>query len=89
MGDKFRMVEWLVIAAVFYVLALEVFSGEQPQLQTLFWKLGNVTVASFLGYLIDRRAFPYARVAVDSPPLWFIRRAIIMAATMLTIGLGL
>jgi len=48
-GDRLRMVEWLALAIVFYALALYVFGG-QPQLQTLCWKLGNLTIAGFMGY---------------------------------------
>ncbi|MGP1675941.1 MAG: putative holin [Burkholderiales bacterium] len=87
MNDKFRMIQWLAIAAVFYALALTVFAA-QPQLQTLAWKLGNVTVAGFVGYWIDRRAFRKA-ITPYSPPLEQIRRAVIMAAAMLSVSLGL
>lgn len=86
MRDKLRMAQWLAIALVLYVLAL---ATPQPQIQTLLWKLGNVTVAAFVGYWIDRRAFWFARVDTYSPVLWHIRRAIIMAAAMLAVALGL
>jgi small-conductance mechanosensitive channel len=82
------MLQWLIFAAVFYVLALYVV-GERPQLQTLCWKLGNLTVASFVGYWIDRRAFQFSRIDAGSNPLLQVRRAIIIAAAMLTVGLGL
>lgn len=88
MKDKFRMFQWLLIAAFFYDLALLVF-GDQPQLQTLAWKLGNLTVAAFVGYWIDRRAFMDARLDPHSPPLLQMRRAVIMAASMLAVAMGL
>ena len=89
MADKFRMVVWLVLAVIFYTLALTLF-GDQPQLQTLSWKLGNLTIASFVGYWIDRNAFGGAlRINAESPPLQQVRRAIIIAAAMITVGLGL
>lgn len=88
MKDKFRMMQWLLIAAFFYGLALLVF-GDQPQLQTLAWKLGNLTVAAFVGYWIDRRAFMDARLDPHSPPLLQMRRAVIMAASMLAVAMGL
>lgn len=88
MKDKFRMAQWLALAAVFYGLALTVF-GSQPQLQTLCWKIGNLTVASFIGYWIDRRAFMDARLDPNSPPLLQVRRAIIMTAAMLSVAVGL
>lgn len=88
MKDKFRMAQWLALAAVFYGLALTVF-GSQPQLQTLCWKIGNLTVASFIGYWIDRRAFMGARLDPYSPALLQVRRAIIMSAAMLAVAMGL
>ena len=88
MKDKFRMSQWLLLAVVFYATALWVF-GDQPQLQTLAWKLGNLTVASFVGYWIDRRAFMDARLDPHSPPLLQMRRAMIMAAAMLAVAMGL
>lgn len=88
MRDKLRMAQWLLFAVGLYGLALTLFDS-QPQLQTLSWKLGNLTVASFVGYWIDRRAFDGLRIKPDSPPLQQIRRAIIIAAAMITVGLGL
>jgi len=87
MSDKLRMAQWLALAALFYGLALTVFGG-QPQLQTLAWKLGNVTVAAWVGYWLDRRAFRLP-ITPKSPGLEQIRRAIIMAAAMLAVSLGL
>lgn len=86
--DKLRMAQWLLLAAFFYALALTVFS-EQHQLQTLCWKLGNLTVAAYFGYWIDRRIFWHNRLCVEAPPLLQIRRAIIVSAAMLSVGLGL
>ena len=85
-ADKLRMAQWLLLAVVFYGVALSV---AQPQVQTLCWKLGNVTVASFVGYWIDRRAFYLHRIDVGSEPPMLLRRAIIMAAAMLAVSLGL
>ena len=88
MSDKLRMIQWLAFAVGFYGLALFVF-GDQPQLQTLMWKLGNLTVASFAGYWIDRTAFWYSRIDVESPPILQLRRAGLMAAAMFAVGMGL
>jgi hypothetical protein len=87
-ADKFRMFQWLALALVFYGLALYVF-GAEPQLQTLCWKLGNLTVAGFMGYWLDRCAFWYSRLDALSNPLLHIRRAVIMAAAMLAVAMGL
>ena len=63
------MVQWLALAVVFYSLALWVF-GWQPQLQTLCWKLGNLTVAGFMGYWLDRTVFyVHAARRGDEPAL--------------------
>lgn len=82
-----RMLHWLFAAAAFYALALYVF-GAQPQLQTLCWKLGNVTIAAWVGYRIDTNLFRRP-IAENSDDLDYIRRAIVVAATMISISLGL
>lgn len=87
MSDKFRMIQWLGFAGIFYALAMWAFGG-QPQLQTLCWKLGNLTVASFAGYHIDVHAFR-KHITPYSTGVEQIRRAIIMAAAMLSVSLGL
>jgi drug/metabolite transporter (DMT)-like permease len=84
-----RMLDWLVWALCFHLAAilLRTFSLE-PQIQTVLWKLGNLTLAAYAGYWIDRRTF---RMRVDSatPAPEQIRRAIIVAAAMIAVGLGL
>lgn len=87
-GDKFRMGQWLALALLFYGLALYVFGG-QPQLQTLCWKLGNLTISGFMGYWLDRAVFYDTRPDANSNPLFHIRRAIVMAAAMLAVAMGL
>lgn len=83
--DKARMLQWLIVAIILYAAALPI---DQPQIQTALWKCGNVTLAAWLGYMIDRHAFYYERCDKYNH-MCQIRRAIIMAATMLAIGLGL
>lgn len=89
------MLQWLAIAVVLYGVALAL---NQPSegvpspwapVQTALWKLGNVTIAAFIGYWIDRRAFYQERLGAGSPPLRELRRAIIMGAAMLAVALGL
>ena len=86
-SERFRMVQWLALAALFYGLALLAF-GSQPQLQTLCWKLGNVTIAAYVGYKIDVHA-SRKRITPFSSDGEYIRRSIIMAAAMLAVGMGL
>jgi len=87
--DLGRMMDWLAMALMFHLAAiiLRQYSLE-PQIQTVLWKLGNLTLASYAGYWIDRRTFGL-RVTRSSPPLEQIRRAIIVSAAMITVGLGL
>lgn len=83
--DRARMLQWLAAAIVLYALAMMIV---QPQIQVALWKSGNVTLAAWLGYQIDRQAFPYERCK-EGLHNCQIRRAIIIAAAMLAIGLGL
>lgn len=86
--NRSRMLEWLLMAAVLYVICITLRTFElEPQVQVVLWKLGNVTVAAFVGYWIDRRAF--ARVDACSDPVEQLRRALVMAAAMLAVSLGL
>lgn len=88
-ADLARMFDWLVWALVCYVLVFALRWLElAPQAQTVLWKLGNLTVAAYAGYWLDRRIFR-SRITDTSPPLREIRRAIVVAAAMLTVGLGL
>lgn len=82
------MVEWLASALAFYAacIALRTFDLE-PQLQVVLWKLGNVTIAAYTGYWIDRRAF--SRITRTACAETQLRRAIIMAAAMVAVALGL
>jgi hypothetical protein len=90
MKNQARMIEWLMLAVGLYVTCntLRMLQVE-PQAQIVLWKLANVTVAAFLGYWIDRRAFPHARMTADAMPIEQVRRAIIIAAAMLAVAMGL
>lgn len=86
--DLARMFDWLVWAFVFYAMCITLrVYGVEPQVQTVLWKLGNLTVAAYAGYWIDRRAF--TRLYLGAPPLEQMRRAVIIAAAMVAVGLGL
>lgn len=84
-----RMVAWVYIS-IPLLLVVAILS---PQKIGLFlYKANLVTFAAFLGYWIDRTAYPYARPdEVDNVmmPSAMIRRAIIMAACVLAMALGL
>lgn len=83
--DQARMLQWLIAALALYAVAMMIV---QPQIQTALWKAGNVTLAAWLGYRIDRRAFHYERCK-EGKNMCQLRRAMIISAAMLAIGLGL
>lgn len=88
-AGTFRMFQWLLISLTLYVLAVVLAKAELlPQVQTMSWKLGHETIAAFMGYWIDRSMFR-DRMGADTPPLLQIRRAVIIAATMLAVAMGM
>lgn len=87
-GNLLRMIDWLAWAILAYVICITLRTYDmEPQIQTVMWKLGNVTVAAYVGYWLDRRAF--SRLTDENDSIDGVRRAIVMAAAMLTVGLGL
>lgn len=84
--NKFRMIQHLVLAAILYAIAAHV---TQPQLQIVLWKAGHITVGAFMGYWIDRTLFKTARIDESSVPMEHVRRAIIVAAAILAVAMGL
>ena len=78
------MFQWLIMAAVFYGLALLV---SQPQLQTGLWKAGHITSGAFIGYWIDRHL--YGRLAYNDVGARVIARAVIIGAAIFGMALGL
>ncbi|WP_168798510.1 hypothetical protein [Herbaspirillum sp. ST 5-3] len=96
--DKLRMVQWLLLSVLAYVLAtalagiptgIEPEAGLWPRLQTILWKCGHLNLAAYIGYWIDRRAFHTLRITRSSHPTEQVRRAIIIGATMLAFGMAL
>lgn len=87
--EVLRMVRWLLIAGLLYSVAFFLlYHGYSGPVQTACWKLGHVTLGSYAGYWIDRAAFR-DRIRSDTDPRLMIRRAIVMAAAMYTLGAGL
>jgi hypothetical protein len=86
--NRSRMLEWLASAFAFYAACIVLRSlGLEPQVQVVLWKLANVTIAAYVGYWIDRRAFARIRGIADQQEQ--LRRAIVMAAAMIAVALGL
>ncbi len=93
--DKLRIGPWLILA----MLATVVVGLLYPhQLGVLLWSLTKLCWGAYLGYWIDRSIFPYARPDRFNPDkdpnehtAWevlMLRRAIIIAAAVLALGLG-
>jgi hypothetical protein len=91
------MFDWLIAAVL---LAILVYLIAPQQLPVSLYKLSLVALAAVAGYWIDRSVFPYARPhsflasndSVKTDPVLaavlMLRRAIIMAAAMVAMGLG-
>ncbi len=87
--DKLRMSEWATTAAV---LLSVIWWIAPQQLPIIVYKLALVTTFAFLGYWIDRRLFPEARIHELANKVWamgMIRRAIIVAAVVIAGALAL
>ena len=91
-----RLSGWLLITLV---LLACVWAIAPHQLPVSLYKLSLVTLAAVAGYWIDRSLFPYARpdsylmgmMRADQLQLMgmaMLRRAIIVGAAMLAMGLG-
>lgn len=88
-GEKIRMLNWIYITALVYGLAfLFNYIAAPVALAAIFYKLGNVSVAAFIGYRIDRAIFG-DRIGPDTPPLRQLSRALIVTGAMLSISMGL
>jgi hypothetical protein len=89
--DLMRMVHWLGMAVMFYAIVIVMITTKgidfYPQFQTVMWKLGHLTVASYLGYRLDI-SLNRKRITTDSTDLERIRRAIMVIGSMIAMALG-
>lgn len=81
---KTRMFEWLLISVALYAAAIYI---QHPQIQIGLWKAGHINSAAFIGYWICRRLF--GRFDVNSNPTLHAARALIIAACIIGMALGL
>lgn len=93
--DFLRMSHVLLMAFTFYLIA-SITAGVGmtffPQLQTVCWKLGHITMGAYVGYWIDRHTFQdrFNNTSdVATPPLLHVRRAIVMVGAMIAVALGM
>lgn len=84
--NKTRMVQWFLLAAIFYAAAILV--PENPQLQTALWKCGHITLGSFIGYWVDRHLFGRL-VVLSAPNGRLLARAIVVSAAVIGMAFGL
>lgn len=86
--DKLRAWPWLV-AALITTLIVGLLAPHQ--LGLLAWSLSKLSLGAYLGYWVDRSLFPYARpdrMVEGMPDLAMLRRALIVAACVIALGLG-
>ena len=84
-GGYSRMWQWLVLGVVFYTSALLI---AQVQLQTLFWKLGHVTIGSYMAYWVYRVLFGrFERSRATQGQ--YVARAIVVLACIYAVANGL
>lgn len=92
--DKFRAGPWLIFTLVMATLVGFLYPH---QLGVLLWSLTKLSAGAYLGYWIDRSIFYYGRpgdiCVKDTETAMLvigsmIRRALIMAASILALGLG-
>jgi hypothetical protein len=92
--DKLRIGPWLILALI---TSIAVGFLYPHQLGVLLWSLTKLCWGAYLGYWIDRSIFPYARPGnyscrnadgLSAIGLLMLRRAIIIAAAVLALGLG-
>jgi|TARA_R110001583_G_scaffold9243_3_gene43925 hypothetical protein len=93
--DKLRIWPWLCLALAFTAIVAVV---APYQLGVLAWSLSKLSLGAYLGYWVDRSIFHYCRphaflehrsaVQPDAFAASMIRRALIIAASILALGLG-
>lgn len=78
--QPFRMLPWLFFGLAFYASSILV-GNEHPQIQVALWKLGHVTMFSFVGYWIARNAI--GRLNTRSSNSFEHPEAVIVACSIL------
>lgn len=86
--DKLRAWPWLALALIITALVGVI---APHQLGVLAWSLSKLAFGAYLGYWIDRSIFHYARpgdLTEFEQHMAGLRRAVIIAAAILALGLG-
>lgn len=86
--NAFRAWPWLIGS----LLTTSIVALLHPQqIGVLVWSLSKLSLGAYLGYWIDRTVFGYARpdrVPASQAPMAWLRRAIVMGAVVIALGLG-
>ncbi len=83
--EIFRM-SWFAYAAA--VLLALVYWVSPAQFPVVLHKMSLTTLGGVMGYWLDRHLFPDARTTAASPGAWHVRRALVVAACILAMGLA-
>lgn len=83
-----RMLHWLAIAAILHIMAIVLGATPYPQLSTVCWKLGNAAIAGYAGYWLDKGLFR-DKLTIVSSPMIQMRRAVIVAAVVISVAMGM
>lgn len=83
--DKLRTWPWLVAALITTTVVALI---APHQVGVLIWSLTKLCWGAYLGYWIDRGVFPYARPHDEPGYLPQLRRALIIAAVEIALGVG-
>ena len=84
--DKLRMAIWLVLGLSLYA-ASALIGTDNPQWQTVTYKMGHVTTLAWTGYWIARQAL--GRIGYTSTQSAVTARAILIGAVIIAGSLGL
>ena len=75
------MIQWFVLACCLHTIAILCAGLPWPQISTVFWKLGNGTLAAYCGYWIAIHVLSHAGSDMA--------KAVIIAATMIAVSMGM
>ena len=87
--ELLRMVVWALSGVVLYSCSV-LLGSEYPQAQVVLYKLGHVTILSWVGYWVARMALGRINHEADATfALALVARAILMAGVILAGSTGL
>jgi len=82
------MSHFLLAACCLHIIAILCVGLPWPQISTIFWKLGNLMIAAYAGYLTDKALFRDT-LHDKSLPMIMMRRAVVVVGTMIAVSMGM